>query len=557
MGGSDQGQFNISVFGETDQLALGREAYERSAWDDAYRRLSVADEASPLGVEDLERLAMAAYLAGREVSYLHALERTHHAYLDAGNSLRAARAAFWLGLRMAFRGEAGRATGWFGRAHRLLQREGKACAEEGYLLLPSAEQQLEAGASEAAYATATRAAEIGDQFGDGDLSACARHVQGRVLIQQGKVEEGLALLDEAMVAVTTGELSPIMTGLIYCSVIDACQQVYAVDRAREWTDALAQWCAGQSQLVSFTGRCLVHRAEVMQMNGAWCDAIEEARRACKVSKGSELPIPGAAYYQQAEVHRLRGEFAAAEDSYRQASRHGWEPVPGLALLRLAQRRIDAAAAAINRALGAAKDRLLRTKLLPACVEIMLANGDLASAQDACRELEESADRFRTVALRAMAAQAAGAVALAAGDHQDALFALTRAFQLWLQVGAPYSAARTRELMGLASRCLGDEEDASLELAAAREAFENLGAAPDIARIDCTAPFSAGPRSSGLTRRELDVLRLVATGKTNKVIATELCLSEKTIDRHLSNIFNKLDVSSRTAAAAWAYRHGLA
>jgi DNA-binding NarL/FixJ family response regulator len=557
MGGADQGQHNCSLLGETDQLARGRKAYERRAWDDAYRHLSVADEASPLGVEDLERRATAAYLAGLDDAYLRALERTHHAYLDDGNSLRAARAAFWLGLRMAFRGEAGRANGWFGRARRLLQREGKACAEEGYLLLPSAEQQLEAGASEAAYATANRAAEIGDQFGEADLSACARHVQGRVLIQQGEVEKGLALLDEAMVAVTAGELSPIMTGLIYCSVIYACQRVYAVDRAREWTDALAQWCAGQSQLVSFTGTCLVHRAEVMQMNGAWRDAIEEARRACKVSQGSELPIPGAAYYQQAEVHRLRGEFAKAEDSYRQASRHGWEPLPGLALLRLAQWRIEPAAAAINRALRAAKDRLLRTRLLPAGVEIMLASGDLASAQGACRELEESADRFRTVALQAMAAQATGAVALTAGDHQDALSALTRAFQLWLQVGAPYSAARTRELMGLACRGLGDEEGASLELAAAREAFENLGAAPDIARIDCTAPFSVGPRSSGLTRRELNVLRLVATGKTNKVIAAELRLSEKTIDRHLSNIFNKLDVSSRTAAAAWAYRHGLA
>ena len=359
-----------------------------------------------------------------------------------------------------------------------------------------------------------------------------------------------------MVAVIAGELSPIMTGLIYCSVIDGCRQVYAVDRAREWTDALAQWCAGQPQLVSFTGTCLVHRAEIMQMSGAWRDAIEEARRACDVSRGSEQPAPAAAYYQQAEVHRLRGEFAEAEESYRHASRQGCEPLPGLALLRLAQGRTEAAAAAISRALGTTTDRLQRTKLLPACVEIMLASGDLASARAACGELSESADRFQTPALQAMAAQAAGAVALGADDFRSALPALRRAFELWLQVEAPYLAARTRELIGLACRGLEDEDGASLELAAAREAFETLGAAPDIARIDRAVPFSPALGGSGLTPRELEVLRLVAAGEPNKVIAAELCLSEKTIDRHLSNIFGKLGVSSRTAAAAWAYRHKL-
>jgi DNA-binding CsgD family transcriptional regulator len=556
MAGSDQRQRNRILLEELDQLALGREAYDRKAWYESYRHLSLADATTSLGVKDLERLAMAAYLVGRDEDYIRLLERVHHAYINSGAGVRAARAAFWLGLRLAFRGEANQATGWFGRARRLLEREGRASVEEGYLLLPAAEQQIESGAAAAAFATAAQAAEIGDQFREADLSACARHVQGRALIQQGQVENGLALLDEAMIAVTTGELSPIMTGLIYCSVIDACQQIYAVDRAREWTGALARWCAGQSQLVSFTGTCLVHRAEVMQMNGAWRDALDEARHACVASQGSELPPPGTAYYQQAEIHRLRGEFAEAEDYYRQASRHGCEPLPGLALLRLAQGRTETAAAAINRALGATKDRLLRTKLLPACVEIMLARGELQLARHASRELEESANRFRTVALQAMTAQAEGAVALAAGDHESALPALRRAFELWLQVEAPYLAARTRELIGLACRDIGDEEGASLELAAAREAFDKLGAAPDIARMDRPTPFSPVLHGLGLTPRELQVLRLVATGKPNKVIAAELRLSEKTVDRHISNIFDKLGVSSRTAAAAWAYRHKL-
>jgi DNA-binding CsgD family transcriptional regulator len=347
-----------------------------------------------------------------------------------------------------------------------------------------------------------------------------------------------------------------MTGLIYCSVIDACQRIYAADRAREWTEALAQWCAAQPQLVSFTGTCLVHRAEVMQMHGAWPAAIEEARRACTVSRGSELPPLGSAYYQQGEIHRLRGEFAEAEEAFRQASRHGCEPLPGLALLRLTQGRTEAAVALISRALSATGDRLLRTRLLPACVDVMLASGDIASARDASCELRESADHWGTTALQAMSAQAAGAVALATGDHESALPALRRAFEFWLQVEAPYLAARTRELIGLSCRGLGDEEGASLEFAAAREAFERLGAAPDTARMDKPTPFSPVLRGSGLTARELEVLRLVAAGKPNKVIAAELCRSEKTIDRHLSNILCKLGVSSRTAAAVWACCHKL-
>lgn len=498
---------------------------------------------------------MASYMTGRDDDYLRALERAHDAHLSTGAGVRAVRCAFWLGLRFLFRGETGRATGWLARAQRLLEREDRDCVEHGYLLLPVVEQQLGVGESDFAYATAARAAEIGDRFADSDLSAIARHQQGRIRIRQGQVQEGLALLDEAMVAVTAGEVSPLVTGLIYCSVIEGCQQVYALSRAREWTTALAHWCDGQPEMMAFTGICRVHRSEIMQLHGAWGDAIDEARRACeRCPQAANQQAAG--LYQQAEVHRLRGEFGAAEQAYRSASQCGREPQPGLALLRLAQHRTDAAAAAIRRVSSATTDQLQRTRLLPAYVEIMLAVSDIAAARDACLEMEAIAQTFDTGVLSAMAAQARGAVELAEGQPEAALRSLRRAWLMWQQIEVPYAAARVRVLMGLACRAVGDDEGSGLELDAARAVFERLGAGPDVARVDALMQHTASAHPHGLSPRELQVLRLVAVGKTNKAIAAELFLSVKTIDRHLSNIFTKLDVSSRSAATAYAYEHKL-
>lgn len=540
-----------------EALGRGRDAYERRAWRDAWHWLSRADRAAPLAAEDIEQLATAAYLAGQDADYLQALDRAHRAFLDQGRCERAVRCAFWLGLRLVFRGEIGRATGWFGRAERLLQGEGKAGAEEGYLLLPVAERQLGSGDAAAACATAERAADIGDRFGETDLSACARHVQGRAMLRQGRVDSGLALLDEAMVAVTAGELSPIMTGLVYCSVIDGCQEVCALDRAREWTAALSEWCAAQPQLLTFTGACLAHRAEIMQISGAWQEAIEEARRACEaLAAGSGRKASAAAWYQQGEVHRLCGDYASAEAAYREASRFGGEPQPGLALLRLAQGRTSAASAAIRRALGSTEDTLQRARMLPAAVEILCAAGALEEARSGCLELEETAACFGSRVLEAFAAQARGQVALAEGDAYAALASLRRAFRQLQDIEAPYHAARARESLAIACREVGDDEAADLELEAAGTAFKALGAAPDLARVDSlrrTPPLAPG---GGLTARELQVLRLMASGKSNKVIASELRLSKRTIDRHASNIFTKIDVPSRAAATAWAYEHGL-
>ena len=410
---------------------------------------------------------------------------------------------------------------------------------------------------EAAYAAAANAAEIGERFGDPDLFALAVHEQGLILVNQGRVEEGLGLVDEAMVAVTAGELSPIVTGIVYCSVISGCQEVYALHRAQEWTAALTQWCEEQPDMVAFSGRCLVHRAEIMELHGAWRDALEEARRAHqRCVQGKNQSAAAQAFYRQGEVHRLRGELAAAEEAYREASRCGFEPQPGLALLRLAQGNDDAAAATIRRALGETTEPLKRARLLPAYVEIMLAVGDAQEARNACRELEEISARYESGMLGAMVAHAEGAVALAQGDARAALVALRHAWQVWQEFEVPYEAARVRVLLGLACRVLGDDDTAALELEAARGIFAQLGAAPDLVRVDSLTRRAPSVDAHGLTARELQVLPLVAAGRTNKAIAAELVLSERTVDRHVSNIFAKLGVSSRAAATAYAYEHQL-
>jgi DNA-binding CsgD family transcriptional regulator len=540
-----------------EELGRGRESYARRAWMDAYQLLSRADRAAPLGAEDLELLATSAYMLGRDDEFVSCLERAHHAYLGSGEAMRAARCAFWVGMNLALRGEMGRATGWLGRAQRLVEREGRDCVERGYLLLPLMFELEATGDYEGAAATAAAAAGIGERFDDADLFALAVHSQGILLLKQGMVVEGLGLLDEAMVAVTAGELSPIVNGFVYCGVIMGCQEAYELRRAQEWTAALTRWCEEQPDMVSFTGTCLVHRAEIMQLHGAWPDALEEARRAGqRLAQVRNQSGVAQAFYRQGEVHRLQGRFTAAEEAYREASRSGWEPQPGLALLRLAQGNGDAAAAAIRRAVGETTDPLKRARLLPAYVEIMLAVGDAQEAHSACRELEEISARNDRSMLGAMVAYAGGAVDLAEGDARAALLALRRAWQVWRDLEVPYEAARVRVLVGLACRALGDDDTAGLELEAARGVFAQLGAEPDLARVDSLTRHVPSIEAHGLTPRELQVLRLVAAGTTNKVIAVELVLSERTVDRHVSNIFTKLGVSSRTAATAYAYEHQL-
>jgi DNA-binding CsgD family transcriptional regulator len=547
----------MPAMGGSSALQRGREAYERRAWGEAFESLTRADEAAPLDLDDLDLLATSAFMLARDDEYLSILERAHHACLDAGEPLRAIRCTFWIGMTLALRGEMGPAGGWLGRGQRLLEREEhEETVEHGYMLMPLVFQHEARGEFEEGAAVAAKAAGMAERFGDRDGMAMATYAQGQLLAQAGRVHEGLALMDEAMVSVIAGELSPIATGIVYCGVILACQKVYEVRRAREWTAALTRWCSGQPDVVAFTGRCLLHRAEIMQLGGEWGDALEEARSAARRFLETRNQTAGLAFYRQAELQRLRGEFDAAEEAYREASRNGWEPQPGLAQLRLAQGRRDAAVVAIRRVTAETTNALKRAGALPARVEIMLAAGEVEDARAACLELETIAAGYESALLDGLVSHARGSVELAEGDAAGALIALRHAVERWRELEAPYEHARTRVLIGLACRALGDDDAAELELEAARAAFAELGAVPDVARVDSVLEAGVRADTHGLTARELEVLRLVATGKSNREIAESLVISEHTVARHVQNIFAKLDVSSRAAAGAFAFEHDL-
>ncbi len=541
---------------ETRALELGRELFANDSWAEAHAQLTVADQQVPLGVEDLELLATAASLVGRDNESDDLWTRAHQECLRRGDQVGAARCAFWLGMRLLNTGEMARGGGWLARAHGLLEGEPKDCPEKGFLLLPAALQTLAQGDAETAEGIFARATEIGGRLDEHDLMTLGRLGRGQALIQLRRIDEGLALLDEVIVAVTAGEVSPTVTGIAYCAAIEACWEILDLRRAREWTAALSHWCSSHPELVPFRGQCLVHRAALMQLSGDWAQALDETERASELLFGHPgHTAVGSAFYQMAELHRLLGDFVAAEENYRRANEFGRQPQPGLAQLRLTQGRVETAETAIRVVLDETQDRLTRSRLLAAHVDIMLAANDLDPARASAKELRGIAEESDAPLLAAMAARAEGAVLLAGGDAPAALTVLRRAYSAWRELEAPYEVARVRVLLGLACRALGDEDSAEMELDAARGAFSQLGAGPDLALIEELA--ATGAIAGGLTGREVEVLAQVATGKTNRDIAAELVISEKTVARHLSNIFTKLGVSSRAAATAYAYKHDLA
>lgn len=526
-----------------------RAACDECRWGDAWRLLRDTPPGD-LDVDDLDRLATAAYLTGHDEEGFAGWVRAHQRCVEAGEVHRAAHFGVKLAQGLGFKGDLGRCRGWVDRTARLLQDAGIDCVEQGYLQHGQAMLCIfEAGDLAGAHAHFVQAGKIGARFAHHELVTLARIGEGRMLIYLGEVGEGMALLDEAVVAIEAGELRPLAAGDAFCTVIDAGAELLDLRRCRAWTESFVRWCDGQQELVLYRGHCFLHRAEVLGMLGRWREALVEARRANdRLAAPVNVAALGSARAIEGDLLRLVGDLDAARTAYEEACDLGRDPQPGLALLLLAHGRTDAAGAMARRALGEAQGPIARARLLAAFVEIVLATGDTAAATTAAAELHAVARDLATPLLRAQADRATGAVHLAEGDPAAALVPLRRAFDQLLDLGARYEAARTRLLLAEACEALGDHDTARLEAAAARSALAALASEGD------DRPTAGGP--GGLSPRELEVLRLLARGQTNRAIAQALFISEKTVATHVSHIFTKVGVTSRSAATAYAYDHAL-
>jgi len=538
-------------------LHLGRTSFENEKWSDAFTHFSNADNREALQPHDLELLAVSAYLTGKFNACYDLWTRAHNSFLKRNEVPGAVRCAFWLGFSLMNKGETVRGGGWIGHAQRLLDDVRIDCVERGYLFIPAALASLGKGDIKGSIDAFKQALDTGVRFRDENLRTLGHLGHGQALIRSGESQKGVSLLDEAMVAVESGSLSPIVAGIVYCAVIEACLEIFDLTRAREWTDALSEWCLAHPDLVPFRGQCLVRRSEIMRLHGEWSNAIKEVGNAIDIlSKPSIEPAAGSAFCQLGDLYRLRGEFAKAEQAYDEANKLGRSPQPGLALLRLNMGQIENARSSITHALNETQRLKNKPEVLFAYVEIMLAGGDTGEARSALNKLKEIARGHKAPLLLALAGHGEGAVLMAEGNSDEALANLRNARNLWEELKVPYEAARVRALIAMVYRRMGDEDSAIKEYEAARWAFQQLNAMPDIARIDEHFDPKNTDVAGSLTQREKQVLQLVADGKSNKAIASQLFISERTVERHLSNLFTKLQVSSRTEATAHAYKHKL-
>ena len=467
-----------------DSLAAGREAARRRAWREAYELLRGADTDDRLTADDLEQLAEAAWWTGHLEEAMTLRERGYSANVAAGDDVAAGLVALKLSMDNLTRGSVAVAGGWLARADRLFG--GGEDPQHGYLALMRALNVRETGEYETALQELGRAHELAVRFGDRNLESMSLVFRGAMLVHTGDVDGGLALLDEATASAVSGELEPLAAGIVYCVTIDSCQALGDCGRAAEWTDAANRWC-DRLDVTGFPGICRIHRAEILRLRGEWPQAEQQAEQACAELGDYNRWVTAHGHYEIGEIRRRRGEFAAAEEAYRRADELGQSPQPGLALLRLAQGKVDAAASAITRALAdSPPDPLGRARLLPAQVQISLEAGELDRARAAAAELEQLADEFRIGNRRTAAREGAvqlawGQVRLAERDWRGAETALRTARETWEKVGAPYETAQARLLLGLAYRGEGDEDAARGELIAAKSTFERLGAVLDLHR----------------------------------------------------------------------------
>lgn len=538
-----------------EDLQLARHAYESRAWTVTSERLAALDRQQPLSVEDLVRWGIASHLRG-DVEGCGRVLRRGHEESARDDPCAAALCAFWLGLCAMETGQGAVAGGWFAQAAADLEAVPQDCPERGYLMLPRAMMAIDAGDLAAAEEALEQVRACGERHQVPDLVVSGTAFLGRIRLDRDDVAGGLALMDRAMTGLLSSAMTPILAGQVYCGVVEACQWIGDHDRVRQWTAELVRWCEAQPDLVPYTGQCAVHRGQLMMLDGALAEACVEFRLASERYALLGAPFAaGLARYEEGEVHRLRGDLDDARRCYDEAAETGHDGQPGRALLGLVAGDGAAVLRGLERALAEAHGASQRLRVLPAIARAATETGDLDRAERAVDDLSGLAASTGVPSVRARAAAAAGALALARGGPADALPLLREAHRLWVRVRAPYEVARVRADMGRACAALGDPDGARVEWRVARRAFAELGTGPDERRVGALLDPAPGP--DGLTPREVEVLGLVAAGLTNPQVAARLYLSEKTVSRHLGNIFTKLGVRSRTAAAAYALRHDLA
>lgn len=528
-------------------------------WDEADAAFRAAAEAAPLSTEDLESFADAAWWIGRTDESLARYEDAYHRHLEDGRAAAAARLSIEVGFLWLLRGDETIGSGWVHRAARQLADHPE-CPEHGYLRYLDVEAALADGDLERAVEVSRQIQGIATRHDDTTLGAIGLVLEGTAQVKAGQVDEGLALLDEAMLPVRAGRVAPSWAGNLYCHLMSLFFELADLRRARDWTDATERWCDQHSNAAMFAGICRVHRAQLLHLQGAWDDAERQATQVCRDLADMNIGVVAEGRYQIAELRRLRGDLDGAEEAYQQAHALGREPHPGLALLRLAQGRTAAASTAVRAALATVDAPLQRAPLLSAQAEIAAAAGTAdaaATASEAATELAGIADTYGTAGLVAAARYASGVGHLAADEAERAIPLLRDACGRWRDLGAPREAARARVRLGEAYAAVGDTEAAERESSAARHVLQELGAIGDLQAMAASLRRSAGGLPGGLTRREAEVLACMASGRSNRQIAATLSISERTVERHLSNIFVKIGVTSRTEAAAFAFAQGLA
>ena len=536
-------------------LALARSAAAARRWREACDRFTEAQAtlAGGLTGPDLELFATALLLRGRREAALDAMMSAHEFWHARDDVLGAARTAGRLSLEMLEAGEVARSAGWVARGSRLAERLVEPNSVGGFVaLVPSALTAMFVGDIDDAIRRFDEIAAIAERTGDRELAAHAAFGRGKCLTTIGRTAEGFTSLDRAMAIVAAGDVSPTTTCVFYRAILDIALEGFDLERAEAWTDSFAQWCLPQPELIAYSGHCHAYRAQLLLLHGEWAEAAAAASLAEERLRAGDFTAVYVANYQLAELHRLRGEFRRAEDHYRRAAESGWEPQPGLALLLVAEGDAGGGRAMIRRRVAGA-DEATRRRLLPAVVEVEIAAGDATAARRAADDLNELSRAAPTPMLVAVAAAADARVRFAEGDAPGALEPAEQARSVWSTLNAPYEQARCGVLVGRIQAALLDSDAAISEFESARARLLALGAQPALTEL---AELTGGRPGGVLTAREVEVLRLVSTGLTNRAIAVRLSLSEKTVARHLSNIFGKLGLSSRAAATAYAYENGL-